>query len=490
MSDLQIILIILGAFIIAGVVVYNWLQEKKLHKQVSNEFIVPQKDVLAEDFYIDTDAFVEKELADVQHKTKSVQHPTKPPVFESAANVAAKNEVSEKFPSRTEEVFYKNNVLEDTVLEEIPYQQSTFTDTRVNEDTTESTPFSDRFSDDAQVDESESNSRFSDSAFNQPNHADYTPENTTQQAAASTFVEPNEFAIANTFKNSEIDNAPPQLPNTVHPQIDLTAVLYANKNIGYQALIEMAESIDDISLPIMIYGLDDSDKWHLVDTNEALHIDVNTLTFKQVTCSLQLADRGGPAAKNVLNKFQYAVENMGLELNAHVEWQGSGDVLQRAIEIDQFCIEVDQLINIHVAQNEVPIHGTKFRGLAEANGMILSDDGKFYYQDASSKYPLFSAIEANHQAFTAESLRNSVLKAITFQLEIPKVPNCEQAFNQMVLIAQKLSLSLTADLVDDNQKPLGDLQIEKIRQQLKIIHATMVARGVMPGSPASMRLFN
>jgi FtsZ-interacting cell division protein ZipA len=87
-------------------------------------------------------------------------------------------------------------------------------------------------------------------------------------------------------------------------------------------------------------------------------------------------------------------------------------------------------------------------------------------------------------------LRNSVLKAITFQLEIPKVPNCEQAFNQMILVAQKLSHSLNANLVDDNQKPLGDLQIEKIRQQLKVIHATMVARGIMPGSPASMRLFN
>ncbi|WP_020168404.1 MULTISPECIES: cell division protein ZipA C-terminal FtsZ-binding domain-containing protein [Methylotenera] len=482
MSDLQIILIILGAFIIAGVVVYNWLQEKKLHKQVSNEFIVPQKDVLAEDFYIDTDAFVEKELADVPHKIK--HH-----AFEDSVNIESKNNVSEKLPTRTEEVVYKNNVLEDTVLEEKPYLKSTFNETRLNEDVAESTRFSD--SDESEVEaatntfsESESSSRLTDSAINQPAKTIHESEET----ATKVLVEPNEINTA--VKSSEIDNTPPQLPNSVHPQIDLTAVLYANKNIGYQALVDMVESIDDISLPIMIYGLDDSDKWHLVDTNNALQIDVNALTFKQVTCSLQLADRGGPAAKNVLNKFQYAVENMGLELNAHVEWQGSGDVLQRAIEIDQFCIEVDQLINIHVAQNEVPIHGTKFRGLAEANGMVLSDDGKFYYQDFSAKYPLFSAIEANHQAFTADSLRNSVLKAITFQLEIPKVPNCEQAFNQMVLIAQKLSMSLTADLVDDNQKPLGDLQVEKIRQQLKIIHATMVARGVMPGSPASMRLFN
>lgn len=439
MSDLQIILIILGVFIIAGVVVYNWLQERKLHKQVSNEFIVPQKDVLAEDFYIDTDAFVEKELAEVSHKIKH-------PVFEESADL----------PTRSEEVVFKNTVLEDTVLKEIALNEAALKETAKNE--------------------------LAVNAASET-HSDFAPAN--QVTSAEPAIEkPDED------KSGEIDYTPAQLPNGIHPQIDLTAILYANKNISYQALYDMAASIDDIGLSILIYGLDDDDKWHLVETNDALQVDVSALTFKQATCSLQLADRGGPAAKNVLNKFQFAVENMGLELNAHVEWQGSGDVMQRAIEIDQFCIEVDQLINIHIAQAEAPIHGTKFRGLAEASGMTLGDDGKFYYQDTTHKSPLFTAIEANNQAFTAESLRNSVLKAITFQLEIPKVPNCEQAFNQMILVAQKLSHSLNASLVDDNQKPLGDLQIEKIRQQLKVIHATMVARGVMPGSPASMRLFN
>jgi len=79
---------------------------------------------------------------------------------------------------------------------------------------------------------------------------------------------------------------------------------------------------------------------------------------------------------------------------------------------------------------------------------------------------------------------------VTFQIEIPKVNNCELVFNQMIAMAQKMASSLNGRLVDDNQKPLGDLQIEKIRQQLKVIHATMVARGIMPGSPSSMRLFS
>ena len=117
-------------------------------------------------------------------------------------------------------------------------------------------------------------------------------------------------------------------------------------------------------------------------------------------------------------------------------------------------------------------------------------DGKFHFLQNGKSEPLFVLIDSNNQPFTAENLRTNVLKSVTFQIEMPKVSNCEQVFNQMIAIAQKMASSLNAQLVDDNQRLLGDLQIEKIRQQLKIIHATMVARGIMPGSPASMRLFS
>ncbi|MES2500751.1 MAG: cell division protein ZipA C-terminal FtsZ-binding domain-containing protein [Pseudomonadota bacterium] len=454
MSDLQLILIILGAFIIAGVLVYNWLQEKKLHKQVNNEFIVPQKDVLTEDFYIDTDAYVEKELAELPSKIKHQ-------VLDDVADSATK----------TDKTAFSYSELEDAPVIETPYKQATNAEVAKKE-------LKDSVEKSHSVDENVSNASSVNQAF-KSNRTSPKP------------IEPSITA-------DELDNAPPSLPSEVHPQIDLTAILYVTNHIASQALYDMAESLDDIALPMMIYGLDSKDKWHLVDLNNALNTDTanadgSALTFKQVTCSLQLADRGGPVTKSALNKFQFAVESAGLELNAHVEWQGSGDVLNRAVEIDQFCVEVDQLINVHVAQHEMPIHGTKFRGLVEANGMVLNNDGKFYYisnDPHSTKLPLFCAIDGNNQAFTAESLRNNVLKEVIFQLEIPKVPNCEQAFNQMITVAQKLSNSLNARLVDDNQKPLGDLQIEKIRQQLKVIHATMVARGIMPGSPASMRLFN
>ena len=430
MSDLKIALIVLGALIIAGVLVYNWLQERNLRDEVSREFIVPQKDVLADDFYIDTDAYVEKELAGVSDKMKSTTY---------AIPVKIRDE-----PAMAEPVFA---VLDDNVLIEATIQAD------VKTFATNKTPFN----------ESAENAFIS---------------STDRQAQLQ------QESIVKADLHQKTQGIQANLPSVIHPQIDLTAILYATKNIGVNEMQALKTTITDIGLSTMLHGLDSEDKWHLLGESAP------SANFKQVACSAQLADRCGPIAKNLLNKFQFAVEDSGLALNAHVEWQGSGDALQRAIELDQFCIEVDQMISVHLTQTESPIHGTKFKGLAEANGLTLSADGKFQSVSNGKDEPLFVLIDTNNQPFTAENLRTNVLKSVTFQIEIPKVANCEQVFNQMIIMAQKMATSLNARLVDDNQRLLGDLQIEKIRQQLKVIHATMVARGIMPGSPASMRLFS
>ena len=422
MSDLQIALIILGALIIAAVVIYNWVQERKLRKEVTSEFIVPQKDVLADDFHIDADAYIiDKEMAELAQKAKPFQNTTP----------------AEQLEQTIEDLGSQ----QDASLKQVPEAREVEPVVLAKEVKTSITP---------------------------PQKV--MPEPVTSESIVKAVLD---------------EESPPQagsLPQITHSQIDLTALMYLNKSVGANDLNGLATSLANTSLSAIVHGLDSQDKWYFLSESPAAAV------FKQVACSLQLADRGGPVAKNVLNKFQFAVEDAGLELNAHVEWQGSGDAMQRAIELDQFCIEVDQIISVHVAQTDTPIHGTKFKGLAEASGMSLKEDGKFHFE-ANDKL-LFTAIDTNNVPFTAESLRSNVLKSITFQIEIPKVSSCEQVFNQMISVVQKMASSLNASVVDDNQKPLGDLQIEKIRQQLKVIHTTMVARGIMPGSPSSMRLFN
>jgi FtsZ-interacting cell division protein ZipA len=435
MSDLLLVLMILGAIIIGGVLVYNWLQEKKLRKEVSSDFIVPQKDVLSEDFHINADAYViDKDMAEITQKSKHFEQKTIPGDIQIAEDQDIAAEITSVPAAQAAAPSTAKNYVESQILA-----------SSVEEDLAEELA-------------------------------------ETSLTAALPVADPEiSEPIVKAAMHEKIQAAQVNLPESAHPQIDLTAILYANKDIASQDLNTLKEALSQISLPTTLHGLDAQDKWHVIDEKE---LD----GFKQVACSLQLADRGGPVAKNLLNKFQFAVEDAGLNLNAHVEWQGSGDALQRAIELDQFCIEVDQMVSVHIAQGDAPIHGTKFKGLAEANGMQLKEDGKFYLY--ANDTVLYTAIDTNNVPFTAESLRSNVLKSITFQVEIPKISNSEQVFNQMIMMAQKMANSLNANLVDDNQKPLGDLQIEKIRQQLKVIHATMVARGVMPGSPSSMRLFS
>ena len=452
MSDLQVALIILGGFIIAAVVIYNWVQERKLRNEVTSDFIVPQKDVLADDFHIDADAYmIDKELAEVTEKAKHFEH-----------------SAPEKIPDITPEI--KASVINTAEAIEEKFDASTTTEIA-------QAPTVQIYS--GEIIQSElTQSELTQSEFIQS-------ELVKKQLKVEINQELEDELLAELIVEAamydQTRRAPVSLPSSTHPQIDLTAILYLTKSIASNELAALINSMAGISLPISLYALDDQSKWNLLN-------DATTQAFKQIACSLQLADRGGPVAKNLLNKFQFSVEDAGLELNAHVEWQGNGDAMQRALELDQFCIEVDQLISVHVSENGTPIHGTKFKGLAEASGMTLKDDGKFHFY--ANDALLFTAIDVNNIPLTAESLRNSVLKGVTFQIEIPKVGNCEQVFNQMIMIAQKMASSLSANLVDDNQRQLGDIQIEKIRQQLKVIHATMVARSIMPGSPASMRLFS
>lgn len=442
MSDLQIVLIILGAIIIAGVVVYNWLQERKMRENITEDFIVPQKDVLTEDFYVDADALVDEEFKDDARKTEIV----------SKLNDDA---------SESEPVVTSNN--EGAALEpEVDSNPLSVSD-RIEPDITSIA-------------------------------ADEAPEEVTLSAEAL-----EAKAIAKDAMESDIEAhkdivpaelepsaAIPSLPEEVHSQIDLTAFLYGPKGMNKQALQNLTkDTLKDLETPVQVHGLDDDGQWHNVNK----HSDED-FSYKQAALSIQLADRRGPVPSPILNKFQFAAETIGLELNAHVEWQNNADASQRAIDLDEFCMDVDQLVSVHLVHGDTPIHGTKFKGLAEANEMKLKQGKYCSYGEASKDYPQFVLINADDQAFTEEGLSNSVIINATFQMEVPKASNCDQVFSDMVSTAQKMANSLGARIVDDNQKPLGDLQIEKIRQQLKVIHATMVARSIMPGSASSMRLFN
>lgn len=436
MSDLQLVLLVLGVFIIVGVVVFNWWQERNIRTEAESRFQMPDRDIL-----------MDKEIA-VSSKDK-ISEPAA--IYQSNSSAEWEDDyqpavsVSSNLPMPADDQSYRERI------------EPTFDDSWLRDELEESAPQTDS------------------TVFSQQE-----PEIDHEDVPEPAIAKPE----ATTPAVQKGEEEPIALPDGVNQQIDLIALLYLPQPASGRALREFLLSLADIDKPIYAYGLDQDGIWHLLTREQ------ESALFTRAICNVQLADRSGPISKDSLNRFQQTVDSMGAQLAAQIEWFGSGDPLRNAQELDQFCIEVDKMVGFHLVQGESgPFTGTKFRGLVEAGGLVLHEDGSFYHESGHEQ-ATFSLIHQDSNPFSYEMLRTSVIRGVTFQLDIPRVKNCQEVFNHMVLMARQMEHSLNARLVDDNNRPLGDTQIEKIRQQLKVIHVKMVTRGIIPGSDDALRLFS
>ena len=274
------------------------------------------------------------------------------------------------------------------------------------------------------------------------------------------------------------------LPESLNRDVDLIALLFLPTPVNGERLRQFLMGLLNLDKPVFAYGLDSEHVWQALTREQA---DVQ---FSQAAYSLQLADRAGAVSSETLQRFQQMVAEMAYELSAQVEWIGTHQPLEFAQALDAFCLEVDKTIGFHLLNGTGGrFTGTKFRGLAEANGLVLNADGAFYAKSANGQLA-FKVVNVENNPFNIEMLKSVALKGVTFQMEIALTEHCTETFNRMVLMAKSMANSLSASLVDDHQRELSDVKIEKIRQQLKLIQVQMTVKGIPPGSPVALRLFS
>lgn len=450
MSDLLIILVVLGILIVVGVVVFNWWQERKYHSKISSDFKPTKRDVLIEDFQINTSALKKEKSITGERKDSADQVP-----YKAAGAVKKEPEIDLFSLTDSDAALGRTNTSAEAVFEK-------------------------------NAGSADANLSVEHAPINKPPALDTTPTLALEVDESATAVPENDDKpmMAET-KRMQAEDA--LLPDALHAQIDLIAVLYASIPLTQpKVMAVIQDQLDQFSERHFCFGLSHTEEWVLVAESKP------EAMFTKLVFSLQLADRGGAVSRATLNRFQHLVETVGLELSAHVEWQGSGDPLNAAVTLDQFCIEVDKTVGFHlVTQQGVAFHATKLRGLMESQGLVLGQDGKFHlYHPQLQDLLEFSVKNYEGNPFSSEMLKSSVMHGVTFQLDIPTVKNSADVFDRMTAMAKTLAKNLDANVVDDNRKELGDLQLEKIRQQLKMINATMIAKGIIPGSPHALRLFS
>ena len=278
------------------------------------------------------------------------------------------------------------------------------------------------------------------------------------------------------------------LPADLYPVIDYIVFLTPSVAISVSDLTtHLQQYLQDYTKSVFVYVLDNS---HANVQWQRLNKASMDLQVIRLALSIQLANRDGPLTASDLERWRASLEQLSRVLDAELEGQQhTDDVLESARELDALCMEVDKTISLYLVADEgSPFAGTKLKGLAEAHGFAFNR-GVFTYV-TQNETPYLALFNHGGGIFDADALRGDMLKSVVLSLDIPHARDASLAFQQMLHIARQMATSLNGKLTDAKHEPLQDAKIDKIYQQIKHIHNTMLAHKMVPGSACASRLFS
>ncbi len=214
------------------------------------------------------------------------------------------------------------------------------------------------------------------------------------------------------------------------------------------------------------------------------------LFYAAFKLSIQLADRSGPVSEVRLSDFRDLARDIATQLDARAELPDVAAACARAQELDSFCAGVDQMIGLNILPSgERTFSGGEIARVAELHGMALQADGAFHLPDADG-HTVFSLGNYENIPFQHHTLAQVWVNGLTLLLDVPRVEQPVQRFDEMAVLARQLAMDLRAAVMDDHRVALGEPGIAQIREQVAAIENRMLAGKVVPGSAQARRLFS
>ena len=219
-------------------------------------------------------------------------------------------------------------------------------------------------------------------------------------------------------------------------------------------------------------------------------IPESSTTYSEMKIGLQLVDRDGAISETRLADFRELMGEVGRKEDADMVLPLVDSAMERARELDAFCAEVDQMIGLNlVCGAERALFASEVAAVVQPMGMSLQADGAFHLfgQDGATLFTLGVFDGTPFQHHTLDQMRVS---SLTLLLDIPRVSDSAQRFDEMTLFAMELATALHATLVDDQRVLLVKGALEQIRARVASVEQRMVQGGIAPGSVQAMRLFS
>ena len=216
----------------------------------------------------------------------------------------------------------------------------------------------------------------------------------------------------------------------------------------------------------------------------------SSTTYSEMKVGLQLVDRDGAISETRLADFRELMGEVGRKEDADMVLPLVDSAMERARELDAFCAEVDQMIGLNlVCGADRALFASEVAAVVQPMGMSLQADGAFHLfgQDGATLFTLGAFDGTPFQHHTLDQMQVSHL---TLLLDIPRVSDSAQRFDEMTLFAMELATALHATLVDDERVLLVKGALDQIRARVAAVEQRMVQGGIAPGSVQAMRLFS
>jgi ZipA, C-terminal FtsZ-binding domain len=212
--------------------------------------------------------------------------------------------------------------------------------------------------------------------------------------------------------------------------------------------------------------------------------------WHEVAACLLLANRAGSVSRADVDAFQRLVSDLAAEVRAPNARVNVAAEAERAEELDRFCADLDVQIGLTILKSELgQIAGTRLRGVAEASGFRLNAAGHFEYSQEETGATLYTIQNYKQEPFTIESLRRTTTPGVVFLLDVPRVADPVRVFDQMRMVAKRMTQTLEGVLVDDNRRPITDTSLAGIRAQVQVTANALRDANIDPGGPRALRLF-
>lgn len=254
----------------------------------------------------------------------------------------------------------------------------------------------------------------------------------------------------------------------LNPVADCIVDLPLRDSLSGERILSLTSSIRRVgSKPIIFEGQNDEGEWEPIVTGER---------FTSLRAGVLLANRHGALNAMEFSDFASYMEKLANHFEIHANVPEMQSTLQRARQLDAQCADLDAQIGLNIIASEA-LSTSDLSTLASEFGLT---------ERGNNRYSLMG----EHQEALFSVALGDAPNRLNLLLDVPRAPSAANPWARMLDCAQRCVARFGGRLVDDADKPLNKEALERIGSQLAQRYQSLSEASMVAGSPVALRLFN